>query len=58
MAAEKFICTYTKGKVDKNTEKIRSDEELAPETSAFQSVYGGKLYESVHGVDKTSYLPL
>ena len=29
-----------------------------PETWAFQSVYGGKLYESVHGVDKTSCLPL
>ena len=41
-----------------NTEKIRSDEEPTPETWAFQSVYGGKLYESVHGVDKTSYLPL
>ena len=43
-----------KGKLDKNTEKVRSDEEPTPETWAFQSVYGGKLYESVHGVDKTS----
>ena len=58
MAAEKFICMQTKEKLDKNTEKIRSDEELAPKPSAFQSVYGGKLSEAVDGVDKTSYLPL
>ena len=52
-----FVCRRREN-LTRTLRRFALTKSQRPKPSAFQSAYGGKLYEAVDEVDKSSYLPL